>query len=105
MGNRITIDCATLMNKGFEVIEACWLFDFAPSQVDVVIHPQSTRARHDRIQRWQRACADFGDGHAHADPIRADLSGPVRSAGSEDRLGGGAQVGVPASGLREVPAC
>jgi len=42
MGNRITIDCATLMNKGFEVIEACWLFDFAPSEVDVVIHPQST---------------------------------------------------------------
>ena len=39
MGNRITIDSATLMNKGFEVIEACWLFDFAPSQVDVVIHP------------------------------------------------------------------
>ncbi len=30
MGNRITIDSATLMNKGFEVIEACWLFDFAP---------------------------------------------------------------------------
>ncbi|HEY1339039.1 MAG TPA: 1-deoxy-D-xylulose-5-phosphate reductoisomerase, partial [Bryobacteraceae bacterium] len=42
MGNRITIDSATLMNKGFEVIEACWLFDFVPSQVDVVIHPQST---------------------------------------------------------------
>src|ERR1019366_6571468 len=42
MGNRITIDCATLMNKGFEVIEACWLFDFAPSQIDVVVHPQST---------------------------------------------------------------
>src|ERR1035437_1101835 len=42
MGNRITIDCATLMNKGFEVIEACWLFDFAPCRVDVVILPQST---------------------------------------------------------------
>jgi 1-deoxy-D-xylulose-5-phosphate reductoisomerase len=42
MGNRITIDCATLMNKGFEVIEACWLFDFSPSQVEVVIHPQSS---------------------------------------------------------------
>src|ERR1051325_8004964 len=42
MGNRITIDSATLMNKGFEVIEACWLFGFDPSQIDVVIHPQST---------------------------------------------------------------
>ncbi len=42
MGRRITIDSATLMNKGFEVIEACRLFDIPPSQVKVVVHPQST---------------------------------------------------------------
>jgi 1-deoxy-D-xylulose-5-phosphate reductoisomerase len=42
MGRRITIDSATLMNKGFEVIEARWLFDMRPGQIDVVIHPQST---------------------------------------------------------------
>ena len=42
MGRRITIDSATLMNKGFEVIEACRLFSVPPSQVDVVVHPQST---------------------------------------------------------------
>jgi 1-deoxy-D-xylulose-5-phosphate reductoisomerase len=42
MGNRITIDSATMMNKGLEIIEARWLFDMKPSQVDVVIHPQST---------------------------------------------------------------
>jgi 1-deoxy-D-xylulose-5-phosphate reductoisomerase len=42
MGQRITIDSATLTNKGFEVIEARWLFDAAPEQIDVVIHPQST---------------------------------------------------------------
>jgi 1-deoxy-D-xylulose-5-phosphate reductoisomerase len=42
MGNRITIDSSTMMNKGFEIIEARWLFDMKPSQVDVVIHPQST---------------------------------------------------------------
>jgi 1-deoxy-D-xylulose-5-phosphate reductoisomerase len=42
MGNRITIDSATMMNKGFEIIEARWLFDMKPSQVDVVVHPQST---------------------------------------------------------------
>jgi len=42
MGNRITIDSATLMNKGFEVIEACRLFDVAPEQVSVIVHPQST---------------------------------------------------------------
>lgn len=42
MGNRITIDSATMMNKGFEVIEAHWLFGMRPDQIDVVIHPQST---------------------------------------------------------------
>ncbi|HKD85280.1 MAG TPA: 1-deoxy-D-xylulose-5-phosphate reductoisomerase [Terriglobales bacterium] len=42
MGKRITIDSATLMNKGFEVIEACRLFDMPPAQVSVLIHPQST---------------------------------------------------------------
>jgi 1-deoxy-D-xylulose-5-phosphate reductoisomerase len=42
MGRRITIDSATLMNKGFEVIEACRLFNVAPEKVGVIVHPQST---------------------------------------------------------------
>jgi 1-deoxy-D-xylulose-5-phosphate reductoisomerase len=42
MGKRITIDSATLMNKGFEVIEACRLFHMPPAKVDVIVHPQST---------------------------------------------------------------
>jgi 1-deoxy-D-xylulose-5-phosphate reductoisomerase len=42
MGKRITIDSATLMNKGFEVIEACRLFHMPPSKVEVMVHPQST---------------------------------------------------------------
>ncbi|HKV25716.1 MAG TPA: 1-deoxy-D-xylulose-5-phosphate reductoisomerase [Candidatus Acidoferrum sp.] len=42
MGHRITIDSATMMNKGFEVIEARWLFGVRTDQIDVVIHPQST---------------------------------------------------------------
>src|SRR5438105_5560855 len=42
MGQRITIDSATLMNKGFEVIEACRLFNLPPSRVKVIVHPQST---------------------------------------------------------------
>jgi 1-deoxy-D-xylulose-5-phosphate reductoisomerase len=42
MGKRITIDSATLMNKGFEVIEACRLFNVPPERVQVVVHPQST---------------------------------------------------------------
>jgi 1-deoxy-D-xylulose-5-phosphate reductoisomerase len=41
MGPKITIDSATLMNKGLEVIEAHWLFDVGPGQIDVVVHPQS----------------------------------------------------------------
>jgi 1-deoxy-D-xylulose-5-phosphate reductoisomerase len=41
MGNKITIDSATLMNKGLEVIEAYWLFGIAPENIEVVIHPQS----------------------------------------------------------------
>jgi 1-deoxy-D-xylulose-5-phosphate reductoisomerase len=42
MGKRITIDSATLMNKGFEVIEACRLFDLPPDRISVLVHPQST---------------------------------------------------------------
>jgi len=42
MGQKISVDSATLMNKGLEVIEACWLFATTPERVEVVIHPQST---------------------------------------------------------------
>ncbi len=41
MGNKVSIDCSTLMNKGFEVIEAKWLFDLPVEKIDVVVHPQS----------------------------------------------------------------
>lgn len=41
MGQKVTIDSATLMNKGLELIEACWLFGVNPSQIEVVVHPQS----------------------------------------------------------------
>lgn len=41
MGPKISVDSATLMNKGLELIEACWLFDVAPAQIDVLVHPQS----------------------------------------------------------------
>lgn len=41
MGRKISVDSATLMNKGLELIEACWLFDLPPGQIDVVVHPQS----------------------------------------------------------------
>jgi 1-deoxy-D-xylulose-5-phosphate reductoisomerase len=41
MGRKISVDSATLMNKGLEVIEACWLFNISPDKVDVVVHPES----------------------------------------------------------------
>src|SRR6185503_4631580 len=41
MGRKISVDSATMMNKGLEVIEARWLFDLAPERIEVVIHPQS----------------------------------------------------------------
>jgi 1-deoxy-D-xylulose-5-phosphate reductoisomerase len=70
MGNRITIDSATLMNKGFEVIEACWLFDFAPSQVDVVIHPQSS----------VHAMIEYSDGSVLAQICATDMRMPIQYA-------------------------
>ncbi len=70
MGNRITIDSATLMNKGFEVIEACWLFDFAPSEVDVVIHPQSS----------VHAMIEYCDGSILAQVSVTDMRMPIQYA-------------------------
>jgi 1-deoxy-D-xylulose-5-phosphate reductoisomerase len=70
MGNRITIDSATLMNKGFEVIEACWLFDFLPSQIDVVIHPQSS----------VHAMIEYTDGSVLAQVSATDMRMPIQYA-------------------------
>jgi 1-deoxy-D-xylulose-5-phosphate reductoisomerase len=70
MGDRITIDCATLLNKGFEVIEACWLFDFAPSQVEVVVHPQST----------VHAMIEYSDGSVLAQICATDMRMPIQYA-------------------------
>jgi 1-deoxy-D-xylulose-5-phosphate reductoisomerase len=70
MGNRITIDSATLMNKGFEVIEACWLFDFSPDEVDVVVHPQST----------VHAMVEYNDGSVIAQVCATDMRMPIQYA-------------------------
>jgi len=70
MGNRITIDSATLMNKGFEVIEACWLFDFPPNDVEVVVHPQST----------VHAMVEFNDGSVIAQVSATDMRMPIQYA-------------------------
>jgi 1-deoxy-D-xylulose-5-phosphate reductoisomerase len=70
MGDRITIDSATLMNKGFEVIEACWLFGFAPRDVEVLIHPQST----------VHALIEYRDGSVIAQISTADMRMPIQYA-------------------------
>ena len=70
MGPRITIDSATLMNKGFEVIEACWLFDFAGKDVEVVVHPQST----------VHAMVEYNDGSVVAQVCATDMRMPIQYA-------------------------
>ena len=70
MGQRITIDSATLMNKGFEVIEACWLFDFHPRDVQVVVHPQSK----------VHAMVEFTDGSVIAQVSATDMRMPIQYA-------------------------
>lgn len=67
MGQKITIDSATLMNKGFEVIEARWLFDLKPEQIEVVIHPQSII--HSLVQ--------FGDASIKAQLGTPDMRVPI----------------------------
>lgn len=70
MGPRITIDSATLMNKGFEVIEACWLFHLDPDQVEVVVHPQST----------VHAMVEYNDGSVIAQVCATDMRMPIQYA-------------------------
>ena len=70
MGQRITIDSATLMNKGFEVIEACWLFDFSADEVDVVLHPQSS----------VHAMVEYKDGSVIAQVSATDMRMPIQYA-------------------------
>ena len=70
MGQRITIDSATMMNKGFEVIEACWLFDFSADEVDVVIHPQSS----------VHALVEYTDGSVIAQISATDMRMPIQYA-------------------------
>lgn len=70
MGNKITIDSATLMNKGFEVIEAKWLFNLNPKQIEVVVHPQSII--HSMVQ--------FTDGSIKAQMGLPDMKLPIQYA-------------------------
>lgn len=70
MGNKVTIDSATLMNKGLEVIEAKWLFDLSVDKIEAVIHPQSVI----------HSMVEFEDGSVKAQMGLADMRLPIQYA-------------------------
>ena len=82
MGPKITIDCATLFNKGLEMIEARWLFDIGMERIDVVIHPQSII----------HSMVEFTDGSVLAQLSRTDMCFPIQYALTwPNRVRGGLQ--------------
>ena len=84
MGNKITIDSATMMNKGLEIIEAHWLFKLPPEKIEVLIHPQSII----------HSMVEFVDGSVKAQlgipdmkiPIQYALTYPERAHSANDRI-------------------
>ena len=70
MGRKISVDSASMMNKGLELIEACWLFDARPDQVEVVIHPQSVI----------HSLVDYVDGSVLAQLGNPDMRTPIANA-------------------------
>ncbi|MCY1502860.1 1-deoxy-D-xylulose 5-phosphate reductoisomerase [compost metagenome] len=70
MGRKISVDSASMMNKGLELIEACWLFDARPAQVEVVIHPQSVI----------HSLVDYVDGSVLAQLGNPDMRTPISHA-------------------------
>ena len=70
MGRKISVDSASMLNKGLELIEACWLFDAKPSQVEVVVHPQSVI----------HSLVDYIDGSVLAQLGNPDMRTPISNA-------------------------
>ena len=70
MGRKITIDCATLMNKGLELIEACLLFGLTPAQVQILVHPQSI----------VHSLVEYADGSVLAELASPDMRTPIAHA-------------------------
>ncbi|UJJ30785.1 1-deoxy-D-xylulose-5-phosphate reductoisomerase [Halopseudomonas maritima] len=70
MGQKISVDSASMMNKGLELIEACWLFDAHPDQVEVVVHPQSV----------VHSLVDYVDGSVLAQLGNPDMRTPIAHA-------------------------
>jgi len=70
MGRKISVDSASMMNKGLELIEACWLFDAVPAKVEVVVHPQSVI----------HSLVDYVDGSVLAQLGNPDMRTPIANA-------------------------
>jgi 1-deoxy-D-xylulose-5-phosphate reductoisomerase len=70
MGRKISVDSASMMNKGLELIEACWLFDASPAQIEVVVHPQSVI----------HSLVDYVDGSVLAQLGNPDMRTPISHA-------------------------
>ena len=82
MGRKISVDSATMMNKGLEVIEACVLFDVPPQTIEVVIHPQSI----------VHSLVEYVDGSLIAQLSNPDMRVPIAHAlGYPERIASGAQ--------------
>jgi 1-deoxy-D-xylulose-5-phosphate reductoisomerase len=82
MGRKISVDSATMMNKGLEVIEARWLFDLAPERIEVLIHPQSI----------VHSLVEYADGSVIAQLSNPDMRVPIAHAlGYPERMDSGAQ--------------
>ena len=82
MGRKISVDSATMMNKGLEVIEACWLFDTGPERVEVVVHPQSVI----------HSMVEYEDGSVLAQLSNPDMRTPIaHGLGWPERLDAGVE--------------
>jgi 1-deoxy-D-xylulose-5-phosphate reductoisomerase len=82
MGRKISVDSATMMNKGLEVIEARWLFDLGPEQIEVLIHPQSI----------VHSLVEYADGSVLAQLSNPDMRVPIANAlAYPERIDSGAQ--------------
>ena len=92
MGRRITIDSATMMNKGLEIIEACRLFDLPPAQVRVTIHPQST----------VHSLVEFIDGSIQAQISVTDMRLPILYALAYPERPAAPQLGFDLAALSQL---
>jgi 1-deoxy-D-xylulose-5-phosphate reductoisomerase len=82
MGRKISVDSATMMNKGLEVIEARWLFDLPPAHIEVLVHPQSI----------VHALVEYADGSVIAQLSNPDMRVPIANAlAHPERIDSGAQ--------------